>query len=76
MVKIETSGDDSSWHAGAAGSHGNQKRLRWPKAVAGHDAAAKLGGPLWLKVAENGNPGSQVNDKHRHHLGRHVRVLR
>nr|XP_037273386.1 spastin-like [Rhipicephalus microplus] len=65
MVKIEHLGDDLPWHAGVARPQANQKRRAWQKAAPGHDAAAKLDGPSWLKMAENGGPGSQVNDRHR-----------
>ncbi|KAL3201640.1 hypothetical protein MRX96_042889 [Rhipicephalus microplus] len=62
---IEHLGDDLPWHAGVARPQANQKRRAWQKAAPGHDAAAKLDGPSWLKMAENGGPGSQVNDRHR-----------
>ncbi|XP_037272424.2 spastin isoform X2 [Rhipicephalus microplus] len=65
MVKIEHLGDDLPWHAGVARPQANQKRRAWQKAAPGHDAAGKLDGPSWLKMAENGGPGSQVNDRHR-----------
>lgn len=65
MVKIEHLGDDLPWHAGVARPQANQKRRAWQKAAPGHDAAAKLDGPSWLKMAENGSPGNQVNDRHR-----------
>ncbi|KAL1414176.1 hypothetical protein MTO96_007657 [Rhipicephalus appendiculatus] len=65
MVKIEHLGDDLPWHAGVARPQANQKRRAWQKTAPGHDAAAKLDGPSWLKMAENGGPSSQANDRHR-----------
>lgn len=66
MVKIEHLGDDLPWHAGVARPQANQKRRAWQKAAPGHDTTAKLDGPSWLKMAENGGgPSSQTNDRHR-----------
>ncbi|KAL3170691.1 hypothetical protein MRX96_044141 [Rhipicephalus microplus] len=65
MVKIEHLGDDSRCYARVARPKADRKRQDWKKAAPGHDAAANLGSVLWLKIAQNGAPGSQVNKRHR-----------
>ncbi|KAL3170697.1 hypothetical protein MRX96_044146 [Rhipicephalus microplus] len=78
IVKIEHLVDDLSWHADVAWPQATQKLRAWQKAAPGHDATAKLDGPPWLKMAENGRLGSQVNDRHRcclPRLCRRVQVL-
>ncbi|KAL1433201.1 hypothetical protein MTO96_012786 [Rhipicephalus appendiculatus] len=64
MVKREHLGDGLPMDAGVARPQTNQKRRAWQKAAPGHDAAQKLGGPSSLKMAENGGPSGQVNDRH------------
>nr|XP_037275607.1 spastin-like [Rhipicephalus microplus] len=63
MVKIENLGDDLPWHASVARPQANQNHREWQKAANGHDAAPVLGGPMWLKMAQNGGSGSQVNER-------------